>query len=128
MNPDFLRIEDVLRIHEDQIERYGGSPDLLDSGLLVSAVEAPRATFDGRFLHDDLFEMAGAYLFHLVQNHPFVDGNKRTGAAAALVFLDLNGIEIEIDDSALVDHVLAAAQGQIDKTDIAAFLRKHAVR
>lgn len=127
MQPDFLCIEDVLRIHEDQIDLYGGSPDLRDAGLLASAVETPRATFGGQFLHEDLFEMAAAYLFHIVQNHPFVDGNKRTGTAAALVFLDLHGIEIEIDDSALVDHVLAVAQGQIGKPDIAAFLRKHVV-
>ncbi len=74
MQPDFLRIEDVLRIHEDQIERYGGSPGLRDSGLLTSAVETPRAAFGGQVLHGDLFEMAAAYLFHIVQNHPFVDG------------------------------------------------------
>lgn len=71
--------------------------------------------------------MAAAYLFHIVQNHPFVDGNKRTGAVAALVFLDFNGIETEIDDDALVDHVLAVAQGRIAKPEVAAFLRKHAV-
>lgn len=94
MQPEFLRIEDVLRIHQDQIEHYGGSPELRDSSLLASAVETPRASFDGRFLHGDLFEIAAAYLFHLVQNHPFVDGNKRTGTAAALVFLDFHGITI----------------------------------
>ena len=127
MQPNFLRIEDALRIHQDQIELYGGSPDLRDPGLLISAVETPRATFGGQFLHGDLFEMAAAYLFHIVQNHPFVDGNKRTGAVAALVFLDFTGIETEIDDDALVDHVLAVAQGQIAKPEVAAFLRKHVV-
>jgi len=127
MDPEFLRVDDVLQIHQDQIERYGGSPDLRDPGLLTSAVDTPRATFDGRHLHRDLFEMAAAYLYHIVQNHPFVDGNKRTGAAAALVFLDLNGIEMEIDDGALVDLVLAVAQGQIAKPEVAAFLRTHAV-
>ncbi len=128
MVPEFLGVEDVLLIHQDQIERYGGSADLRDHGLLASAVESPRATFDGAFLHTDLFEMAAAYLFHLVQDHPFVDGNKRTGAAAALVFLDLNGIEMEIDDDALFDHVLGVAQGRIAKLETAAFLRTHAVR
>lgn len=127
MDPEFLRVDDVLQIHQDQIERYGGSPDLRDPGLLTSAVDTPRAMFDGRHLHRDLFDMAAAYLFHIVQNHPFVDGNKRTGAAAALVFLDLNGIEMEIDDGALVDLVLAVAQGQIAKPEVAAFLRTHAV-
>lgn len=127
METEFLTLEDVLRIHEDQIERYGGSPDLRDPGLLTSAVEAPRATFGGQVLHSDAFEMAAAYLFHLAQNHPFVDGNKRTGAAAALVFLDLNGVEVEIEEDALVEHVLAVAQGRIGKPEIAAFLRAHAV-
>jgi len=127
MDPEFLRVDDVLQIHQDQIERYGGSPDLRDPGLLTSAVDTPRAMFDGKYLHGDLFEVAAAYLFHIVQNHPFVDGNKRTGTAAALVFLDLNGIEMEIDDGALVDHVLAVAQGQIAKPEVAAFLRTHAV-
>lgn len=89
MQPEFLDIHDVLRIHEDQIERYGGSAGLRDPGLLASAVETPRSTFDGKLLHDDLFEIAAAYLFHIVNNHPFVDGNKRTGTAAALIFLDL---------------------------------------
>jgi death-on-curing protein len=127
MQPEFLRIEDVLRIHQDQIEHYGGSPDLRDSELLASAVETPRASFGGRFLHGDLFEMAAAYLFHLVQNHPFVDGNKRTGTAAAFVFLDFNGITIEVDDDALVEHVMGVAQGLISKPEVAAFLRNHAV-
>lgn len=128
MTPEWLRVDDVLQIHQDQIERYGGSPDLRDPGLLTSAVETPRATFDGRRLHGDLFEIAAAYLFHLVQNHPFVDGNKRTGTAAALVFLDLNGIEVAIDDDALVGHVLGVAQGQVAKPEIAAFLKRHVVR
>jgi death-on-curing protein len=127
MDPEFLRVDDVLQIHQDQIERYGGSPDLRDPGLLTSAVDTPRAMFDGKYLHGDLFDMAAAYLFHIVLNHPFVDGNKRTGTAAALVFLDLNGIEMEIDDGALVDLVLAVAQGQIAKPEVAAFLRTHAV-
>lgn len=126
MEPNFLLIDEVLQIHHDQIERYGGSPDLRDAGLLTSAVETARVTFDGQLLHKDLFEIAAAYLFHIVQNHPFVDGNKRTGAAAALVFLDLNGVEIEIDDESLVGHVLGVAQGQIAKTEIASFLRQRA--
>lgn len=126
--PDFLRVDEILRIHEDQIERYGGSPDLRDAGLLMSAVETPRATFDSTPLHADLFEMAAAYLFHIVQNHPFVDGNKRTGAVAAIVFLELNGVEIEVEDDALVELVLAVAKGEVGKAEVAAFLRQHVKR
>jgi len=125
-SPDFLTLDDVLAIHQDQIERYGGGQGLRDAGLLASAVESPRATFDGTYLHADLFRMAAAYLYHIVQNHPFIDGNKRTGAAAALVFLDLHAIEVAIDDDALVDLVLSVAQGQSDIPAIATFLREHA--
>ncbi|HYQ81440.1 MAG TPA: Fic family protein, partial [Anaeromyxobacteraceae bacterium] len=74
--PAFLTLDEVLALHADQIGRYGGSPGLRDLGLLESALAAPRATFGGEHLHGSLPEMAAAYLFHLVRNHPFVDGNK----------------------------------------------------
>ena len=70
--------------------------------------------------------MASAYLFHVVQNHPFLDGNKRVGTAAALTFLELNGVETKIPNQALVATVLAVAQGETEKSAIAAFFRKHA--
>jgi len=125
--PEFLNLDDVLEIHQDQIDQHGGSPELRDPGLLDSAVAAPYAAFDGAFLHKDLFHMAAAYLYHIVQNHPFVDGNKRTGTASALVFLDLNGIELEVDDDDLADLTLSVAQGTTDKPAIASFLQQHAV-
>ncbi len=70
--------------------------------------------------------MAAAYLFHIVQNHPFVDGNKRVGLEAALLFLEINGHPVETTDEALVDLVLQTAQGQVKKQKIAEFLRAHA--
>ncbi|MBX3359311.1 MAG: type II toxin-antitoxin system death-on-curing family toxin [Phycisphaeraceae bacterium] len=126
MEPQFLRVDEVLRIHADQVERYGGSADLRDPGLLISAVETPRAMYGGSLLHGDLFGMAAAYLFHIVQNHPFVDGNKRTGTVAAIVFLDVNGVEIDADNDELAEMVLAVARGEIDKNRIARFLRERA--
>lgn len=69
--------------------------------------------------------MAAAYLFHLVQNHPFLDGNKRVGAATALVFLTMNNVETNIANQVLVDVVLAVAKGKVDKQAIAEFFRKH---
>ena len=128
MLPEFLTLEDVLRIHDDQISRYGGGPGLRDPGLLTSAVETARATFDGALLHTDLFEIAAAYLFHIVRNHPFIDGNKRTGTVAALVFLDLNNVEVSAKTDALVDLVLRIATSRIGKTETAEFLRRHAER
>lgn len=126
MDVEFLTVEDALLIHRDQVDRYGGDDGLRDIGLLESAVAAPRAMFAGRLLHENLFQIAAAYLFHIVRNHPFVDGNKRTGAAAALVFLDLNGVEIEVGDDDLVECVLAVAQGEREKAAVAEFLRRHA--
>lgn len=123
MQPDFLELAEVLYIHADQIERYGGEASIRDAGLLEAALAMPRAMFEGEFLHRDLYAMAAAYLFHIVQNHPFVDGNKRTGAATALVFLEMNGVDVEADEDALVALVLDVAQGRADKARIAAFFR-----
>ncbi|GAB6166168.1 type II toxin-antitoxin system death-on-curing family toxin [Thermostilla marina] len=124
--PDFLSIEDVLTLHADQVDLYGGEHGVRDMGLLESAVAQPRATFGSESLHKDLFEMAAAYLYHLVQNHPFLDGNKRTGCVAALVFLDLNGIEIDAPRGSLYDLTMAVATGQAGKSEIAEFFRTYA--
>jgi death on curing protein len=121
--PLFLTLAEVVAIHQDQVERYGGSDGILDSDALISALAQPAATFGKKFLHSDLFIMASAYLYHLVQNHPFVDGNKRTGVAVALVFLDLNGIDIEADADELANLVFEVAQGKAGKEAISAFLK-----
>ncbi|MBS0155507.1 MAG: type II toxin-antitoxin system death-on-curing family toxin [Nitrospira sp.] len=123
--PRFLSVEDVIDIHTDQIERYGGSLGVRDVELLRSAIGMPEAGFGNQYLHTDLFEMAAAYLYHIVQNHPFIDGNKRTGTMAAFVFLKLNGHTLDADESPFESLVLKAAQGQIDKSAIAEFFRKH---
>lgn len=123
MSPEFLSLAEVLEIHKDQIERYGGVHGIRDMGLLLSAIAMPSATFGGEFLHADIFEMAAAYLFHIVQNHPFLDGNKRTGAVTSLVFLNMNGIEIDSDEDSFEMTVLATSAGQADKHAIADFFR-----
>src|SRR5438876_1166054 len=120
-------LDEIVAIHRDQIDRYGGSLGVRDMGLLQSAVAMAAATFGGQFLHTSLCEMAAAYLFHLVQNHPFVDGNKRAGAVAALVFLRLNDRDIKATNLELESLVLSVAQGQADKAAIATFIREHAV-
>ena len=126
LNPRFLTSEHVAAIHEDQIRRYGGGRGVRDLGLLQSAMAQPRASFGGEWLHPTLFDMAAAYLFHLVENHPFLDGNKRVGTATTIVFLELNHIEIHVDETELADFVLEVAQGRINKSAIAEFLRSHA--
>ena len=123
---EFLQVQDILLVHADQIEQYGGAHGVRDIGLLESAVAQPQATFGGEFLHGDVFEMAAAYLYHIVQNHPFLDGNKRTGASGALVFLDINGIEIEAPKGSIYDLTLSLATGRTGKSEIAEFFRSHA--
>ena len=125
MSPIFLGLDEVIEIHRDQIERYGGRAGVRDIGLLQSAIAMPQASHGGQYLHADLFEMAAAYLFHIVQNHPFVDGNKRVGIVAALVFLALNGVELRVSNEGLFQTVVAVAQGKFGKGTIAEFLRRH---
>ncbi|MDK2970311.1 MAG: death on curing protein [Candidatus Sumerlaeota bacterium] len=124
----FLTVEEVLVIHRDQTTRYGGSLELRDRGLLESALAMPSSSFGGAFLHRDLFEMAAAYLYHLVQNRPFVDGNKRVGAATADVFLQLNGYEIDASSEEYEQLVLSVARGEIEKNQIADFIARHAAK
>ena len=120
----FLSLDEVLEIHDDQIRRYGGASGTRELGLVQSALGTPRAGGPAGYYHTDLYEMAAAYLYHIVRNHPFVDGNKRTGVAAALVFLQMNGIEIRVTDDELVGVVLAVADGTLGKSGIAEFLRR----
>ncbi|MGH8192404.1 MAG: type II toxin-antitoxin system death-on-curing family toxin [Rhodanobacteraceae bacterium] len=124
MPPTFLTIDQVIRIHRSMIETYGGSMGILDQAMLKSAVAMPQATFGGQFLHGDLYAMAAAYLYHLVQNHSFQDGNKRVGAAAAVVFLAVNDITIQADQDGLAELTLRVATGQADKEAIAEFFRE----
>ena len=105
IEPVFLSLDEVLEIHEQQIERYGGFSGLRDAAGLESAVATPQATFGGEFLHTTIPSMAAAYLFHLCQNHAFIDGNKRVGANAAITFLLMNDCEPTFDEEELVDLV-----------------------
>ncbi len=125
MAPDFLGLDEVLEIHRDQIERYGGRAGIRDLGLLESALGMPRAGAAGRWFHADLFEMAAAYLFHIVRDHPFVDGNKRVGAVAAFVFLAMNGLRLGASNPAYEEVVRSVAEGRADKAAVASFLRRH---
>ncbi|MCJ7746015.1 MAG: type II toxin-antitoxin system death-on-curing family toxin [Actinobacteria bacterium] len=126
MEPVFLELGEILRIHEDQLDHYGGTTGIRDIKLLQSAVAMPRAGIADRYLHEDVFEMAAAYLFHIVRDHPFVDGNKRTGAVAALVFLSINDVETHIEEEELEALVRSVAGGKTAKAEIARFFRDSA--
>ena len=120
----FLTLDEALAIHAHQIARYGGALGVRDQGLLESALAMPAATFAGEDLHPSLPEQAAAYLFHLVKNHPFIDGNKRVGLACSLAFLRLNGVRVRATDDDLVDIVMAVVEGRLSKADVAVFFRE----
>lgn len=122
----FLTLDEALALHADQIARYGGRPGLRDVALLESALALPAATFGLHFLHTSLSEMTAAYLFHLVRNRPFVDGNKRAGLICALVFLGLNGHRLDAEEDELTDLVMGVAAGRITKAEVAVFVAAHA--
>ena len=119
----FLTLAEVIEIHSNQMRLYGGLPGIRDINLLSSAIAMPHASFHGEYLHNDIYEMAAAYAFHIGKNHPFVDGNKRTALVSALVFLELNGISIS-DAGKLYDAMLDLSTGKLNKSEFAGILRK----
>lgn len=125
MDPTFLTLDEVIEIHSEMINRYGGSDGIRDKGLLESAVSTPRAGFGDQYLHSDIFQMAAAYLFHIVKNHPFIDGNKRTGAMTAFVFLKLNNHALTAGEIQYERMVRAVAESKLEKREIAEFYQKH---
>lgn len=122
--PIFLTLAEIVDIHTDQITRDGGQAGVRDFGLLESALAQPEASFAGEWLHRDRYEMAAAYAYHLCQNHPFVDGNKRVALASALVFLELNGISLLDPKGKLREAMLAVALGHMEKQALAKLLKK----
>lgn len=108
----FFTVEQVIEIHDAFLEDHGGLPGIRDKGLLISAVEMPRASMFGEYLHKTIYDKASAYLFHIVQNHPFNDGNKRTGALTTILFLEENEIKITFSDNDYEEFVVNVAQGQ----------------
>lgn len=123
VTPTFLTLAEVVEIHADQLRRYGGQPGIRDIGLLESALAQPEASFGGEWLHRDVCEMAAAYAFHLCQNHPFVDGNKRVALASALVFLELNDISLSDPKGTLKDAMLQVASGKMSKQELTRLFR-----
>ncbi len=122
----YLTVAAVKAIHREVLKAHGGSAGIRDEALLESAVAAPQATMTGRPLISDPLEIAAAYLFYLSQNHPFVDGNKRTALASCLIFLATNRLMTEqrlpVDD--WESFVLSVASGKMDREETAKRLRK----
>ena len=120
-----LSYEQVLRLHDALIEEFGGTAGIRDQGLLDSALNTPFATFGGRYLYTSLQAKAAQLGFGLVSNHPFIDGNKRIGAHVMLVFLALNGIELEYKQEDLIDIILEVASGQANAQGLLEWILEH---
>ncbi len=120
----FLTIQEILAIHDDQISRFGGLNGIGSKELLESALAEPQASFDKVYLHKDLYEMAACYLFGIIKNHPFLDGNKRTGIVCAILFLRYNHIKIQPSQEAFYELALEVASSKKNKNEIAQELKK----
>ena len=125
MKVTFLLLDHVVKIHIRQIELYGGTQGIRDLDSLKSALNTPAITFSGQFLHPTIYEMAAAYIFHIVKNHPFIDGNKRTATVSALSFLMINGKKnINVTNENLVKTILLVAKGKLNKSELAIEIKK----
>lgn len=120
----YLSVEQIEEIHALQIERFGGSAGLRDHRALESAVARPAMTFGGDDLYADVSSKAAALMHSLVMNHPFVDGNKRVGIAAAELFIQINGFRLEAWDRELEDLTLSTARGELDAERLAIWFRQ----
>jgi len=123
----YLTVGEVMEIYSRAMKQSGGSVGILDLGVLESAVAQPRVTFNDDDLYPTIVEKASALGFSLIQNHPFVDGNKRAGHAAMETFLMLNGHEISASVDEQVDIVLGVASGKIDRNAFTGWLQNHIV-
>ncbi len=121
----FLSAQEVIKIHIVQIESFGGIHGIRDLGLLESAIATPKAQFQDTFLHKNIFEMAAAYMYHIIKNHPFLDGNKRTGMAAGLIFFHTNGYELPWSNQEIYKLGCAIATASITKDQVATLLAAH---
>ena len=118
---DYLTLAEVLAIHADQIERYGGSPEIRDFGLLEAALFRPQSGY-----YSSLIEEAAALWESLAQNHPFVDGNKRTAFAAMHVFLAINGAQLTADNQEIYAFIAELYKSnQFDFQRLVSWLRRH---
>ena len=117
----------ILRLHEQLVAATGGSDELRDEGMLDSTLSAPFQTFGGEGFYPSLQQKAAWLCFGLIKNHPFVDGNKRIGVHAMLVFLALNGIELQYTQTELSDIILQLAASTIQSADLLNWISTHQI-
>ena len=125
MDINFLSLDEILAIHYDQINRYGGSHGVRDFNLLISAASRLQATFGGFDLYPDIFSKAAALIHSLVLNHPFIDGNKRTAMVSTARFLFINGYIVKMSKKELVELTLKIESKKMDMESVSSWLKKH---
>ena len=123
-NLKFLTIQELINIHNELILLYGGSLGIRDRGLLESALSQPQATFGSQQLHKDIYEKAAAYFFHIIKNHPFVDGNKRTACTSTIIFLIMNDCDINLNKNQLYNLAVDVANSKLQKKQISNLFKK----
>lgn len=123
----YVAVDQVLEIHAVMIEKFGGLAGVRDKNLLFSALEAPKAAFGGVDLYPSIFEKAATYAYHLIRNHPFSDGNKRTAYFVVLLFLEANEIISPCKKTDLEAIIVATAEGKVSKEQLAFFLETGSV-
>jgi len=121
----WIALEAVLEIHNSVIESTGGSYGLRDENALESALFSPLATFDGRELYPGIFEKVAVLLYKIANNHPFLDGNKRTAFVVALTIFAVNGYEFKFTQDEVVSFMLSVARGDSDPRQICQWLKDH---
>ncbi len=121
----YLELDEVLRVHERVIHQYGGSPEMRDLGLLESALATPRQTMFGEDLYPAVVSKAAILIYLLIKNHPFVDGNKRTGLLCLIRFLAVNGFVLDVADDDLYQFTLDVATSTLSKDAIGAWINAH---
>ncbi len=118
----FIPKEVILFFHEQLIQTYGGTTGIRDEKLLDSAIEQPKVTYEGKYLHDSLIKMAAAYGYHLCNNHPFVDGNKRIALVAMDIFLQRNNSEITASEKETYKMMIKLSTEDLNKKQLAKWL------
>lgn len=121
----YLTLEEVLAIHDNQIETYGGIHGIRDLGLLESALARPQSSFAGEDLYPDIFHKAAVFMQSIILNHSFLDGNKRTGTVSLARFLFLNGYNIKVTNKILIELTLKIEAKKITLEKLTKWLKKH---
>ena len=121
----FLSLDEVLGIHHEEVEKFGGSHGVRDLNLLDSALQRPQSSFMGEDLYSTVFDKAAALLHSILLNHPFIDANKRTATVSVAYFLHLNGYELEMTQEELVEFALKVESKKLDLEQISKWLETH---